>query len=64
MHAAWVAFIRSGNPSGGGLRWEAYDPARRLGMRFDGEPRTISDIDRPGRLLWDDWVPAAYRPGD
>ena len=38
MHAAWVAFARTGNPG-----WPAYDPHRRATMRFDTRPRVVED---------------------
>lgn len=43
MQAAWVAFARTGNPSGPGLNWPTYDRAQRLTMIFDGQSRVESD---------------------
>lgn len=48
MHAAWVAFIREGEPG-----WNSYDPASRTTMRFGTESHTVDDPDSGRRELWD-----------
>lgn len=46
IHATWAAFIRTGDPNGGGLpAWPAYDRARRQTLLID---RTSSVVDDPG----------------
>ena len=50
MHAAWVAFVRDGDPG-----WAAYGEAgstRRFGGRADGE--VLDDPDAERRLVWSD----------
>ncbi len=48
MHAAWVAFVRDGNPG-----WPAYGEARRT-RRFGGhdDGAVLDDPDRERRLAW------------
>lgn len=46
IHATWAAFIRTGDPNGGGLpTWPTYDRARRHTMLID---RASSVVDDPG----------------
>jgi para-nitrobenzyl esterase len=46
LAAAWVAFARTGNPSGEGLPdWPAYNPDTRATMIFDVETRVQNDPD-------------------
>jgi para-nitrobenzyl esterase len=46
IHATWAAFIRSGDPNGGGLpAWPTYDRARRQTMLID---RTSGVVEDPG----------------
>ena len=47
MHAAWVAFVASGDPG-----WDAYGP-RRTVRRFDVTSQTVTDPDRELREIWD-----------
>jgi len=48
IHATWAAFIRTGDPNGGGLpAWPAYDRARRQTLLID---RTPSVVDDPGGI--------------
>ncbi|HEY6969957.1 MAG TPA: carboxylesterase/lipase family protein [Candidatus Angelobacter sp.] len=48
VHAAWVAFARTGN-----CGWPRYDLNRRTTMRFDIEPGVVDDPRRPERTLWE-----------
>jgi len=46
IHATWAAFIRAGDPNGGGLpAWPTYDRTRRQTMLID---RTCSVVEDPG----------------
>ena len=46
LHATWAAFIRTGDPNGGGLpAWPTYGRARRQTMLID---RTSTVVDDPG----------------
>lgn len=47
MHAAWVAFVREGDPG-----WEAWD-ARRPVRTFDAETRTVMAPREDERSSWD-----------
>ncbi len=48
MHAAWVAFVRDGDPG-----WAPYDPGRRPVQVFGDDVRLVDDP-RPGqRAVWD-----------
>ena len=47
MHAAWVAFARSGDPG-----WPKYDPKRRATMRFDATSKVVDDPRFAERALW------------
>ena len=54
VHAAWVAFVRSGDPNHKGLPdWPRWDPGRRPTMRLDLEPQLIDDPNPEERALWD-----------
>jgi carboxylesterase type B len=49
MHAAWVAFVTSGNPG-----WPQYELSQRATMRFDeGECVVVNDLRAAERLLWE-----------
>jgi carboxylesterase type B len=47
MHAAWVAFVRTGD-----CGWPKYDSLRRSTMRFDATPAVIDDPMAARRALW------------
>ncbi|MDI3211453.1 carboxylesterase family protein [Arthrobacter sp. AL12] len=47
MHAAWVAFARTGDPG-----WPRYEPGRRATMRFDTVSRVAEDPRAWERALW------------
>ena len=47
MHAAWVAFARSGDPG-----WPRYDLDRRATMRFDVTSEVVDDPRARERALW------------
>lgn len=49
MHAAWVSFIKTGDPG-----WAQYDAQRRTSMRFDTESAPVDDLFAERRQLWDD----------
>jgi carboxylesterase type B len=49
MHAAWIAFARTGDPG-----WPAYDTDRRATQRFDTTVETIDDPMGAQRELWSD----------
>lgn len=51
MHAAWVSFIKTGDPWRG---WEKYTPAARRAMCFSAEGIVFRDIDRVDEMLWMD----------
>ena len=54
MHAAWLAFAVSGNPSTPLLPvWPRYREPERSTMVFDAECRVIEDPDGTARRLWD-----------
>jgi para-nitrobenzyl esterase len=54
MHAAWVAFAKTGDPNNTELsEWPAYDTDRRATMLFDTECAVADDPDGAGRRLWD-----------
>ncbi len=50
MHAAWVAFARSGNPG-----WPQFDLKRRATMRFDTSSHLVEDPRPAECLLWKGW---------
>ena len=47
MHAAWIAFARTGDPG-----WAAYDTGRRATQRFDRTVETLDDPMGAQRELW------------
>lgn len=49
MHAAWVSFIKTGNPWNG---WEKYTADSRRAMRFSTEGIVFRDIERLDEMLW------------
>lgn len=48
MHAAWVAFAKTGNPG-----WPQYDLENRATMRFDEESQLVNDPRSAERALWE-----------
>jgi para-nitrobenzyl esterase len=48
MHAAWIAFARTGDPG-----WPAYDLDRRATQRFDTTLEVLDDPHGDERALWD-----------
>lgn len=48
MHAAWIAFGRTGDPG-----WPAYDLERRATKRFDVTSEVLDDPQGDERALWD-----------
>ena len=48
MHAAWVAFIKNGNPG-----WPQYDLEKRATMRFDLTSEVVNDSRSAERKLWE-----------
>src|SRR6266567_4168655 len=54
MHAAWAAFIRSGNPAIASLpAWPPYDLERRATMIFSDAPHVVDDPQGQVRALWE-----------
>lgn len=54
MHDTWAAFVKTGEPNGGGLpAWPRYDRERRETMLLDRESRVVADPDRERRVQWD-----------
>jgi para-nitrobenzyl esterase len=54
VHAAWVAFAKTGNPNADVLpEWPGYDTDRRSTMLFDAECEVADDPDGDTRRLWD-----------
>ena len=47
MHAAWIAFARTGDPG-----WPRYDLAQRATMRFDTDSEVVMDPRSWERGLW------------
>jgi para-nitrobenzyl esterase len=53
MHAAWIAFIRAGDPNHDSLpRWDPYTPERRTTMRFDSVLQPVDDLAGHWRRAW------------
>lgn len=53
MHATWAAFIRSGDPNGGGLpAWPAYERTQRQTMLIDHASRVVDDPGGVARALF------------
>jgi para-nitrobenzyl esterase len=56
MHESWVAFITTGDPSGGGLpAWPRYDTDRRPTMLINTESAVADDPAGTARALWPEW---------
>jgi para-nitrobenzyl esterase len=54
MHAAWTAFIRTGNPACEALPdWPSYTPERRSSAIFDSDSSVALDPDGDLRSAWD-----------
>ena len=62
MHAAWIAFIRDGDPGDcaasdalaeRGERWDRYDAARRPTLELGDQVRVLEDPWGEERALWD-----------
>jgi para-nitrobenzyl esterase len=54
MHAAWIAFIRTGSPNGEGLcEWPAYDTQRRIVMEFGERVGPLEDPGAATRAVWE-----------
>lgn len=53
MHAAWIAFIRTGDPNHNSLPgWDPYTPERRTTMRFDTVIQPVDDLVGHWRRAW------------
>jgi carboxylesterase type B len=53
MHAAWIAFIRTGDPNHDSLPgWDPYTPVRRTTMRFDTVTQPVDDLVGHWRRAW------------
>jgi para-nitrobenzyl esterase len=53
MHAAWIAFARTGDPNAAGVpEWPAYDVKRRATMRFDVKTEVLDDPMGDDRAAW------------
>lgn len=55
MHAAWIAFVRNGDPGCEtlGLSWERYEPERRTTLGLSETIRLLEDPHGEERRLWD-----------
>ena len=54
MHAAWTAFIRTGDPSADGLpTWPTYEPDNRAVMEFGDGVQLLVDPDSITRQAWE-----------
>lgn len=53
MHAAWIAFAHTGNPSVPALEWPAYDLESRTVMLFDNDTRPEADPNALEREVWE-----------
>ena len=53
MHAAWIAFARTGDPSTAALLWPQYDTKRRATLRFDATREVLDDPGRELRLAFE-----------
>ncbi len=53
MHDTWAAFVKGGDPNGGGLpHWPRYDSDRRATMLLDRESHVVDDPGGETRKLW------------
>jgi para-nitrobenzyl esterase len=53
MHASWVAFARTGEPSAEGLpEWPRYRAEHRATMLFDLQPTVADDPAGDDREVW------------
>ncbi|HEX3514746.1 MAG TPA: carboxylesterase family protein [Trebonia sp.] len=57
MSSALAAFMRTGDPSTGGLKWAPYQADNRAVMIFDRESRVVLDPERTVRLALDELSP-------
>jgi len=54
MHAAWIAFVRTGDPNHDALpSWEPYRLERRNALRFDALIEPVDDVRGYWRRTWD-----------
>jgi para-nitrobenzyl esterase len=54
MHAAWIAFARTGDPNNAEIpAWAQYEAGRRTTMRFDVDPEVLEDPNRDAREAFD-----------
>lgn len=54
MHAAWIAFARTGDPSHPGIpAWPAYDLDRRATMQIDATWQLVDDPEGDVRKYWE-----------
>ncbi|HEX4422703.1 MAG TPA: carboxylesterase/lipase family protein [Kofleriaceae bacterium] len=59
IHLAWVSFIKTGDPNGGGLpAWPRYDAERRATMLLDRASQVADDPAGATRAAW----PTSYDP--
>lgn len=53
MHAAWIAFVRTGDPNHDALpHWDSYTLRRRTTMRFDTVIQPVDDLIGHWRRAW------------
>lgn len=52
LNTAWVNFAKYGNPNGGGVEWEAYDPEKRSTHIFNVQPATEYHPNADAFELW------------
>jgi para-nitrobenzyl esterase len=53
MHGTWAQFIRTGDPSGGGLpSWPRYDAERRATLLIDRDSQVADDPGGAARAAW------------
>jgi para-nitrobenzyl esterase len=55
MHAAWVAFVTTGNPGHAGIpEWPRHEPSTRYTMHFAPDCSVSSQPNAAELALWDD----------